>query len=60
MHTEAMPRQYKIVASGEEMKLIAVALAFASSDEQNSTWTAETKAKVLALCQQVNMTMKQA
>ncbi len=57
MHTEAMPRQFKVVVSKEEMQLIIVALGYAGS-VNNNLWATETREKVLAIRAQMENTLK--
>ena len=58
MHTEALPRQYKIDATAQELRLIKAALFHAGSNE--SQRNEETKALVNALGFQINNTLSQS
>lgn len=58
MHTEAMPRQFKIIASKDELKLIIVALNF-SAGVNNPIWESATKQQVKYLADSISATLKQ-
>lgn len=59
MHTEALPRQFKIVAEKEEMTLLIAVLGYAAGST-NTLWAAETKEKVLRLRVALENTLKQS